>query len=329
MKESLFIISLDFELLWGVRDKRTIDSYGANIRGVRQVIPSLLDLFNKYEIHATFATVGFLFARNKEELLASLPAVTPDYSQDKYSPYANNYINKIGNSESDDIYHYGSSLIKLIAQDKKHEIASHTFSHYYCLENASLESFAADLEAAKKIAAVYDIELKSIVFPRNQYSEAHIGICKKMGFTSYRGNETSSIYNPRKNDEQNLRIKFTRLADSYINLTGHHTFSIDIKEQDIVNIPASRFLRPYSSKLKIFDWPRLMRIKKSLDHAAKNRTAFHLWWHPHNFGIHLQENLFFLEEVLKHYKKLHEEYGMESRNMKEIANKLLQPNAVS
>jgi hypothetical protein len=39
MKDSgAFVISLDFELLWRVRDKRTIADYGANILGVRRAI---------------------------------------------------------------------------------------------------------------------------------------------------------------------------------------------------------------------------------------------------------------------------------------------------
>src|SRR5262245_45875552 len=36
-----FVISLDFELLWGVRDRRTAADYGMNIRGVRDVVPAL------------------------------------------------------------------------------------------------------------------------------------------------------------------------------------------------------------------------------------------------------------------------------------------------
>src|SRR6266487_5798938 len=55
------VISLDFELLWGVRDKRTIADYGANILGVRRVIPALLDLFAERNIACTWATVGLLF----------------------------------------------------------------------------------------------------------------------------------------------------------------------------------------------------------------------------------------------------------------------------
>ena len=40
-----FVISLDFELMWGVRDHATRESYGRNVLGGRQAIPAMLDLF--------------------------------------------------------------------------------------------------------------------------------------------------------------------------------------------------------------------------------------------------------------------------------------------
>ena len=57
-KRRIFIISLDFELYWGIRDKRTIADYGKNLRNVHQVVPALLECFQRYGIHATWATVG-------------------------------------------------------------------------------------------------------------------------------------------------------------------------------------------------------------------------------------------------------------------------------
>jgi peptidoglycan/xylan/chitin deacetylase (PgdA/CDA1 family) len=324
---SQFVISLDFELMWGVRDKRTIESYGENVKGVRNVIPSLLELFEQYEIAATFATVGFLFAKNKEGLLAYVPAEKPQYHLANYSPYENNYFATIGNSEADDLYHYGYSLVRMIQQSSKQEIASHTFSHYYCLEKASLPSFEADMRSAKEIASSLGIDLKSIVFPRNQYSKEHIDICRKLGFIAYRGNQKSSIYDPRRNEDQNKKIRATRLFDSYFNVSGHHSF-VPESNGNIVNIPASRFLRPYSGKLKFADGLRLQRIKSSMTYAAKNGEGYHLWWHPHNFGLNLKENLAFLEEILKHYQQLHHQYGMQSKTMRSIAEEILQPHAV-
>lgn len=323
MKEEnngLFIISLDFELMWGVRDKRTIESYGPNILGVQKAIPAMLQLFSQYGIHATFATVGFLFARNKEELHRYLPKTKPGYRAPKYSPYENNYLEQIGNSEADDAYHFGVSLVKMIQQTPGQELASHTFCHYYCLEEASLASFEEDLVAAKAIAAQHNIELKSIVFPRNQYTHQHIDICRKLGFTSYRGNEKSFLYSPRSNDgQQNRFIKALRLLDSYLDLSGHHTFRIQRDGSAILNIPASRFLRPYSPALRHLNAIRLRRIKNSMTYAARRGEAFHLWWHPHNFGVNLSHNLASLEEILRHYQHLHKRYGMESKTMAEIA----------
>jgi hypothetical protein len=36
-----FVISLDFELMWGVRDHATRDTYGANVLGGREAIPRI------------------------------------------------------------------------------------------------------------------------------------------------------------------------------------------------------------------------------------------------------------------------------------------------
>ena len=83
-----FVISLDFELFWGVRDKRTIVNYGANIMGVRRAIPAMLDLFAQRQIACTWATVGFLFCADKDELTASFPNLLPRYSDPRLSPYS-------------------------------------------------------------------------------------------------------------------------------------------------------------------------------------------------------------------------------------------------
>lgn len=318
MKNSLLIISLDFELMWGVRDKRTISNYGKNILGVRKVIPGLLQLFNKYQVQATFATVGFLFAKNKKELTSYIPASLPQYNSPLLSPY--DYIATIGEDEASDPYHYGASLIEQIIESGQHEIATHTFSHFYCMEGASLQSFKSDLKAAQDIAYINNVTLNSIVFPRNQYTPQHIEICSHMGLIAYRGNETGNIYKPAANLEQKKLIsRASRLLDTYVNISGHNTFNVE-KISAIVNLPASKFLRPYSTSMKVLDALKLQRIKNSMTYAARNNEAYHLWWHPHNFGTHTLENLSFLEQVLKHYLLLQQKYGMQSVTMQQGAS---------
>ena len=40
------VISLDFELFWGIRDKRSLEDYGDNLLNVHKVLPQMLEKFN-------------------------------------------------------------------------------------------------------------------------------------------------------------------------------------------------------------------------------------------------------------------------------------------
>lgn len=317
-----FIISLDFELFWGVRDKRTIENYGTNILGVQKAIPAMLALFDKYGVKATFSTVGFLFAQNKEELVAFCPSVLPDYVDTQLSPYHS--FDKVGNDEKDDPYHFGYSLLQQIKTNGNHEIGTHTFCHYYCLEQGQTqEAFKQDLIAAKKIAADKGIAVRSLIFPRNQFNEEYLFLCKQVGIDSYRGNPSSWLYTGRNKNEESLLRRALRFIDTYINLTGHHCHTKEyVLSSSLVNVAASRFLRPYSKKFSFLEWLRLGRIKKAMLHAAKNKKLFHLWWHPHNFGVNLQENINFLEQILVCYQRLQQEYGFSSATMSGITDEI-------
>lgn len=162
MQYGAFVISLDFELLWGVRDQRTAADYGANIRGVRDAVPALLER----EVACTWATVGLLFFATKSDMLAALPARKPRYADPHISSY--HYLAEVGADERHDQYYYGLSLIRRILGYPAQEVGTHTFSHFYCLEpGGDTDAFRADLAAAQAVAAKLGIRLASIVFPRN------------------------------------------------------------------------------------------------------------------------------------------------------------------
>lgn len=313
MRKGIFTISLDFELYWGVRDHRTLSGYGSNIRNVHNVIPRLLEMFEKYNIHCTWATVGFLFYENKNELVKDLPMVYPDYLKKEYDPYT--YLH---HNDLEPVYHFAPALIEQIRNTPGQEIGTHTFSHFYTLEkNTTDEQFKADLEAAIKKAKERNIEISSIVFPRNQYSPSHLEVCRNAGIKIYRGNEKSGIYSPVSRENENILRRAIRLADTYINITGHHCHHLPA-QADMINVPASRFLRPYSKKLKLLEGLRFRRIRKSMEHAARNGLIYQLWWHPHNFGNNTEENFTFLEKVVKIFSRLNQEQKMESQNLYEI-----------
>jgi peptidoglycan/xylan/chitin deacetylase (PgdA/CDA1 family) len=311
----VFVISLDFELIWGVWDVATKDKYGNNILGVNEVIPRLIDLFTLYNFKATFATVGFLFAKDKAELLSYLPNSFPNYSNDIYNVYTRE-VPLIGNDEMVDPYHFAYTLLKLLKQSV-HEIGTHTFCHYYCLEEGqSIAEFDADIKAAKKIAEANNITINSIVFPRNQINEAYLPALKNNGINVYRGNPTSWIYKPRTFTAEVPFIRLCRLLDTYLPVSGYNTH-ITKKNKDLpINIPASRFLKPYNKKMALLEKLKIKRIMNEMTRAAQRN---HLWWHPHNFGVNTDENFANLTIILNHYVMLKEKYGFTNYTMSEAA----------
>lgn len=323
MENGKFVISLDFELLWGIRDKRTIEQYGENIKGVHKVVPRLLEAFAKYQVRATFSTVGFLFFDTKDQLVNHVPKHLPPYKDQNLSPYVGHF-DQVKPLANDDPYHYAPDLIRLIQKYPEQEIGSHTFSHYYCLEEGqTLESFKSDIEMALKVAQMSNITMTSLVFPRNQINEEYLKICTELGITCYRGTEHSWLYAARNAEEESTFRRGLRLMDAYINISGHNCYTDDyIKSKFPVDIPSSRFLRPYSTTFSFLENLRLSRIKSGMTHAAKNKLTYHLWWHPHNFGVNQNENFRFLESILAHYEMLHKKYRFNSYTMSDLAQKL-------
>ena len=312
-----FIISLDFELHWGVRDVRTVGQYRENLIGVRRAVPAMLATFAEYDIHATWATVGFLFLSSRSELLRALPTERPQYEDARLSPYAD--MDVIGQDENDDPFHFARSHLEQIRSSQAQEIGTHTFSHYYCLEpKQSIIAFRADLGAAMAAAADFGVVMKSIVFPRNQYDEAHLRICGEIGLKAFRGNPKSWMYRPRSGAGEKYWVRAARLFDSYCNLSSHNCYSLTGAARDVpMNLPASRFLRPYNARVPVAQALQERRVKDDLTYAARQGMAYHLWWHPHNFGTHLEENIGMLRHILDHFQDLRERYGMQSKNMAE------------
>lgn len=318
-KKGTFIISLDFELHWGIFDVKTINDYKENLDGTRLALDSIVNLSNNYNIRLTIATVGFLFCENKAEILKFSPHLKPTYTRSALNPYA--IIDEIGNSEEDDPYHYALSTISDLSSQHLHEISTHTFSHYYCKEGGqNIEQFESDLKSAIKLAESKGIVISSIIFPRNQVDIQYLKICKANGLTSYRGNEIKGAYST--NFKEGIIKKGLRLVDSYINLYGFQTYDVDFLKHNndpILNLPSSRFLRPFNSSLRPLERLKVQRIKRSMTYAAKKGELYHLWWHPHNFGVNIEENIRLLQEIYSHYSFLNEIYGFKSETMTSFA----------
>lgn len=314
-----FVISLDFELMWGVRDHRSVQDYGDAVLGGRKAIPAILSRFEEAGIRATWATVGLLFAKDRDEMMDYAPAIRPTYHNSRLSPYSDIENRLIGKDEKSDPLHFGASLIAQITEKPGQEIATHTYSHFYCMEpGADGDAFKADLNAAVLIAKDYGHEINSIVFPRNQMTQRFSDLSAECGVDIYRGSATGWLYEPRAGSDTTKLFRLARFADGALPVGPKQ--AVDPSSHGAtLNIPASRFLRPWSRKLAPYQFLHLNRIRSEMKHAARNGKTYHLWWHPHNFGRDTAQNLIQLDQVISYFKYCRDSFGMVSRNMRDLA----------
>lgn len=313
MKKGTLIISLDFELVWGLFDHIKIKDKVSYFNNTLEVIPQILDIFEQNNIHATWATVGMLFNENWEEWYSNIPGDIPSYSKVEINPYV---YGKVHRRDGFDKFFFAPHLIKAIQNTKGQEIGTHTYSHYHCLEKEQTkEQFESDLNQAKKIAQKFNIELKSLVFPRNQFNKNYLEICGQMGIETVRTNPNFWYWSTFA--KEIIIGKLIRTSDAYLPL-GKKSYPVDrLVLNEVLCQPASRFLRPQSS-LAILNSARLNRIKNEMIQAAKKGEVYHLWWHPHNFAIDTPEAIKTLLSIIETFKYCSNTYGMESQTMKQL-----------
>lgn len=318
MGKGILVVSLDFELAWGFHySNRAKGPYQQNILGARTVIPKMLKLFEKYGIHATWATVGALGCRSKTELIELLNKNLV-YIEKGHSMAA--YIEQnVGKDEDSDPLHYADSLIRMIRGCPDQWIGSHTFSHFFLFEKTfSEDDFARDIASFKSLFP----EAVTNIFPRNQISDAAVTTLWKQGFKAYRGvpENKAWIQIYRESRKNPLVIRVLRLIDTYLPLSGYYDYPIEeIKAKDLYNIRASSFLRPFDPRFYWMETLKIRRIKAGMRRAAIRGNVFHLCWHPHCLGIRQEVNLGQLEEIFRYFKLLNEQYGMASMSMEEVS----------
>lgn len=313
------MISLDFELHWGMRDHTAVDpGVTRMLTTSRSTVEALADLFARREVHATWATVGLLFATTAAEARALSPATRPAYREARLDPYPE----PIGPTEDEDPIHLAGSLVDRLAAIQGQELASHTFSHYYCLEpGPGADAFRADLLAAQAAAATRHLRLRSLVLPRNQWDPRLAPVLVETGFECYRGPQPGWAHRSRPGDDSGLAVRAARLASTWAG-PGVPTFGWDelVEPSGLCNIPASAFLRPWAPSTKALQPLQEGRIVKALREAARRGRLVHLWWHPHNFVAHPAENIERLQRLFDELDRLRASDGMQSLAMGDVAD---------
>lgn len=319
-----FVISLDFELIWG--SSAPLEALLADsdkYEKTKECVKDILLLFDRFDIACTWATVGLLFDRidqvGDENYTYNLPNYRNlnDKTFDKLAqlPLSKEYVAS------------APEVVEMILATPKQELASHTFSHFYVHDETSGDArvFEDDLKKAQHVALkIAGTEMKSLVFPRNQVGS--LETLRRTGFVTYRGNPPGRAYGADTSEgATSMSKRVYRLLDRYLPLSGSLCYDLKSVQSDeaLVNVPASRFLAPYITKLKIVEPLRINRIKREMTKAARSQETYHLWWHPHNIYPNTEGFMSALKQILEHYKYLNDTCGWESYTMLELAQSMI------
>ena len=320
-KAGTLVISLDYEMFWGIADFADIQEWAPIVERVHMVVPRLLELFKKHGVHATWATVGALMCEDRSEFLERLPK--------PIAPQTKTMLDKLGLMESGNGMFcpehilFAPELVRMVASCEGQEIGTHTFSHYYCDDPTSSPiEFAAELAASEKAAKEKGYPFLSAVFPRNQVSDRFVEVLERSTLRCFRGVERGWIAKSRPK----LGTLGTILwyLDNYIPLARTCSFSRKDVEKigRLMNIRNSRFFKPYRPQYAFAERLKLWRYKLEMKSAAKRGEIYHIYWHPHNFAENTEINFRQMEELMLHFDRLNRKYGMQSRNMSETSDLL-------
>ncbi|THE62984.1 polysaccharide deacetylase [Salinadaptatus halalkaliphilus] len=253
------VISLDAELGWGFHDLETLPRN--RVESGRRGWKACLELFDEFDVPATWAVVGHL-------MLESCDGIHDDY------PAPDGWFARERNAWRDrEDLRFGPNLVDaVLAADVDHEFASHSFSHVlFGQPETDRELAAAELERALEIATAWNQSVASFVFPRNDVG--HRDILAEYGITAYRG------ISPYREGVRGFVDSTVRNRSLLVRPT--------VDEFGLVNVPASMFLFGFEGPARtvaesVWADPMVRQARRGIDEATRRDGVFHLWFHPNN-----------------------------------------------
>ncbi len=277
------VISLDFELRWGVLDKLQDDfrAYRANLEGVHDVVPMTLDVFDQHGATVTWAVVGSMLCDGWDEWTDRCPP-WPRYERRSLC-----WRDELKGSTQDRALYFAPELVDQV-RARGHEIASHSFTHLYMNEpGVTPEDVTQDAEAMNRLFADrWAARPSSFVFPRNQ--EGRLRELQDAGIKSWRANPDLWFWDPEKPGGRGRRA--LRVADSFLPRPRRRHSSADHVRQR-----ASHLVR-----FQLPDQAWHLHARRIVRDSSRLRggEVLHLWWHPHNMGADPRRSVERLDELL-------------------------------
>jgi peptidoglycan/xylan/chitin deacetylase (PgdA/CDA1 family) len=266
MAKGKLTISIDLALAWSVWDTLTAEDLRLAETAERPICAALIELFDRYEVPATWAIVGALL---DEASAKSRPGGASCW----YAP---------------DI------IDRLLHAKTAHEIGSHGGRH---VEFGKVPASDArqDLEFVRAVHHVHALPLTSFVFPRN--SVGHLDLLAEAGMRTFRGLDMGWFSSAARISR--LAGRAANFVDKVLPIVPSSV--APAKRGGLIEIPGSMLLLGRNGPRR-FILPALTRAKLRLGLACARDTGgvFHLWFHPSNFYYRRDEQLATLAWFLEH-----------------------------
>ncbi len=313
LERGVFVISLDFELIWGTLDLFGPEKFRRACELERAVVERLLELFVEFELPATWCIQGHLFLdRCTVENGRKHPEIVrPTHSWCRRDWFEHD---PCGDEDSAPIFFARSLVEKIRTCPVPQEIGCHTFSHVIFGDpGCSRATAESEIAACVRIAREMGIELRSFAFPRNQVG--HLDVLRDFEFDCYRGPEATWY-------ETDRCPRILRRLGHVCDILMASPPPLVLPERTAVglwNIPGSMIYFPMHGVRRFV--PLSLRIKravKGLDAAARQRKIFHLWFHPTNLADQTDTMFRGLRAILHHARSLRDRDQLAFLSMGEL-----------
>ncbi len=303
-KKGTVVISVDLELSWGSGGKH---SYVPLHEKEREILNRFLALCNQYSISCTWATVGNLLLKNREE--AKRRGIV------LYGRAPHIYEQVIGTGNSAEHLWFGEDIVQSVIDSPVHqELASHSFFHTRAPEANRLD-YKHELIQVRQLAKdKFGIDIVSYVHPRNLIG--HLDVLNEVGFKNYRGNDRISSL-PKILGAGGI----TRLIEVGLGLAIPPA-QPHVVDSGLVNVPASYFLATTLFKeVHPPVWRTVSQCRKSIE-ETKGGGIFHLWFHPHNIARNQPHWFSVLEQLFSYISQKQKEGSVAVMTMGEVTRRV-------
>jgi hypothetical protein len=261
----------------------------------RPICAALIELFDRYQVPATWAVVAALLDEGSAK---SRPG-------GKACWYAPDIIER------------------LVHAKVAHEIGSHGGKHV-SFHNIPAAKAQEDLDFARAVHRTNGLSYSSFVFPRNEV--AHLNLLVQAGLRTFRGPDIGWFRRARYAGR--IAGRAANFVDKFLPIPPSPVAAR--KCGGLVDVPGSMLLLGRNGARR-FILPMVSRTKLRMGLARARRSGgiFHFWFHPSNFYYRRDEQLSTLAWFLDHAASEASRERIEIRTMGSYADELAAADAAA